>query len=173
MPSRSFFALWPDDPTRDRLETISRGLPPATGKLVARENFHITLAFLGSLEPAVVDNLRAGAALIKGRRFAVQLDHLGWWRRPQVLWLGALSTPQPLLELVEAINALQVSLHLRPDTRPYQPHLTIARKVARKPRTAVIAPLEWKISSFCLAQSRTLPAGAEYAVVDSWPLSSD
>ena len=171
--SRYFFALWPDELTRDKLADICAHLPPGSGKLVAKRNLHITLAFLGSLDEAVVEKLRRGADLIKGDSFTLQFDQLGWWRKPQVAWLGAAHPPQALPDLVAAVNRLLETHAIKPDDRPYQPHLTIARKVANLPLEFAFDPVIWPVRSFCLVQSRTLPAGAEYEVIATWPLSSD
>ena len=170
---RTFFALWPSDDTRDKLVEVCRKLPPGTGRIVPRQNLHITLAFLGSLDDAVVADLRRGAAAIAAGAFSLRLDEIGWWRKPRVVWLGATTVADALLGLVADINTLITVQAIRPDSRPYQPHLTIARKAAKKPREIDFSPINWRIDSFCLVQSSTLPAGAVYEVVETWPLSSD
>lgn len=173
MAYRCFFALWPDDDTRDHLIEVCRKLPPETGRFIPKQNLHITLAFLGSLESMVVDNLRQGAAAITARQFSLRLQETGWWRKPRVVWLAAPDVPDALLKLVSDINTLISSQGIRPDTRPYQPHLTIARKAAGKPGKFEFEPIDWRIDSFCLVQSSTLPEGAVYEVIETWPLSSD
>lgn len=170
---RTFFALWPDDDTREKLVEVCRQLPPATGRFVPKQNLHITLAFLGSLDSQAVDQLCRGAAAIRARRFSLRLQELGWWRKPRVMWIAAPHTPDALHKLVSGINTLLESLDIRPDNRPYQPHLTIARKAAGKPPEVDFRPVEWQIDSFCLVHSSTLPEGAVYEVIDTWPLSSD
>ena len=146
-------------------------MPSGTGRIVPGQNLHITLAFLGSLDSEVVSNLRQGAASINTGPFSLQLDELGWWRKPRVIWLAASQVPAALLELVTALNSLLLPQGIRPDSRPYQAHLTVARKAAAKPRELDFKPIDWRISSFCLVQSNTLPAGAVYEVIETWPLS--
>ena len=170
---RTFFALWPDDDTRDKLVEVCKKLPPGTGRIVPARNLHITLAFLGPLDSTVVDLLRRGAAAITAGRFSLVLEETGWWRKPRVVWIGARDAPDTLLKLVSDINSLLLSQDIRPDDRPYQPHLTIARKVSRKPGKFDFKPIDWQIDSFCLVQSNTLPDGAVYEVIETWPLSSD
>ena len=168
---RYFFALWPDDSTRNQLIEVCQKLPAGTGRIVPGQNLHITLAFLGSLDGAVVGNLRQGAAVIHTGPFSLQLDELGWWRKPRVVWLAAGQVPDALLELVKELNSLLLSQGIKPDSRPYQPHLTIARKAAAMPRQLDFKPIDWRIDSFCLVQSNTLPEGAVYEVIEAWPLS--
>ena len=173
MSHRYFFALWPDAATRDRLAAIGAQLSPGTGKLVARRNLHLTLAFLGTLDAPIVEKLKQGAASINTGAFTLQFDQLGWWRKPQVAWLGATHAPRALQDLVVAVNGLLATHAIKPDDRPYQPHLTIARKVANLPLEFAFDPVIWPVRSFSLVQSRTLPTGAEYEVIATWPLSSD
>ena len=45
---RLFFALWPDEGTRERLATLA--LDDITVRWVSRDNLHVTLAFLGSVD---------------------------------------------------------------------------------------------------------------------------
>lgn len=172
MTHRYFFALLPDEITRDRLVDTCALLRRGDGRLVKRKNLHLTLAFLGSQDAAVIDKLRRGAAMIQAPAFTLQLDQSGWWRKPQVAWLGALSPPQALLDLVTALNSLQTAHGIHPELRPYLAHLTIARKVTKNPGEFAFDPVTWPVSSFSLVQSRTLPAGAEYEVLETWPLSS-
>jgi len=172
MTHRYFFALWPDAVTRDRLVNICALLRRGDGKLVMRENLHLTLAFLGSQDAAMIDKLRRGAAMIQSPAFTLQLDQSGWWRKPQVAWLGALSPPRALLDLVTALTSLQMAEGIHTDNRPYLAHLTIARKVTKKPGEFAFDPVTWPVSSFSLVQSRTLSTGAEYEVLETWPLSS-
>ena len=170
---RYFFALWPDENTRDRLVQAGAGLPKGTGRAVPRQNLHITLAFLGPLEPGTVVELCESAASIEGKPFSLRLDQSGWWRKPRVAWLSASDIPPALLGLVAKINGLLKRQGIKVDSRPYAPHLTISRKVSRQPREFEFDPIDWEIDSFCLVQSSTLPDGAVYETVGTWPLSSD
>lgn len=170
--ARYFFALWPDDTTRQQIANIVELLPEETGRRVALTNLHITLAFLGNVDESLIQGLCTGAATLHGQAFSLALDKMGWWKRPRVAWLAPTRTPAALSALVAEINGLAAGNHLPVDTRPYRPHLTIARKVSRFPGAVKIDPILWNISNFCLVESNTLETGAVYKVVDRWPLSS-
>ena len=120
----------------------------------------------------MVDRLREGAAAIHARPFSLRLDEIGWWRKPQVVWLAARQIPEDLLELAAAVNTLTRTQSIRTDNRPYRAHLTIARKAGKKPAESACRPVDWRIDSFCLVQSNTLPDGAVYDIIGTWPLSS-
>ncbi len=70
-----------------------------------------------------------------------------------------------------SIRTLRLAAASIPERRPYRAHLTLARKVGKAPRSQAIEAIQWPVNEFCLVQSRTLPTGAEYAVLRTWPLS--
>lgn len=167
---RHFFALWPDDDTRQAIASVSGKLPAGSGRLVPPGNLHITLAFLGPLEEGCVLGLRKEAAHIKSGGFTLTLERLGWWKKPGVAWIAPVYCPDELTGLVSAVNTLANKRDIELDNRAYQAHLTIARKVKRRPVDMEFRPIRWKISSFSLVQSRTLQEGAVYEVIETWPL---
>jgi 2'-5' RNA ligase len=168
---RLFFALWPDDDVRAQIRSAARALIPHQAKAVSGDNLHITLAFLGRVAAPVRGCLERAAAAIRLPAFTLRLDRCGYWHRPRVLWLGADPAPEPLLALVRALAAGTVDCGLEPERRPYQVHLTVARKARRAVREGAIEPIEWGVERFCLVQSLTLPEGAVYRVLQSWPLT--
>lgn len=171
MMPRLFFALWPDDAVRAQLASVAERLPGRSGRRVPAQNLHITLVFLGEVEAAVAQGMQHEAAEIRAATFDLALDHLGWWRGPRVAWLGAAECPQALAQLVETLSALARTGGLQPDDRPFQPHLTIARKVSRRPRPLAFEPIRWQINEFCLVQSKPGDTGSEYQVLSRWPLT--
>jgi len=169
---RLFFALWPDDAARARLEAVVRNFVPAgAGRPQRPDQWHVTLEFLGDVpEPGLRDVLDAAAAAA-GQAFACDLafDRLQHWKRPQVLCLAAGSTPGPLAALV---HSLRLELQLRgftPDSRAFRPHVTIARKIRQEPPVTCIEPLHWPVGAFSLVQSLTGPEGSRYVDLASWP----
>ncbi len=165
---RLFFALWPRDDLRQQLATVVQDSERWGGRAVAAENLHITLVFLGSITQEQRAFLEQQAERITLPPFTLTLDHLGHWPKPQVLWLGVRNVPDPLRRLVEALNRAVAACGLRPDDRPYAPHLTLRRKVVKGPRNESVAPLAWPVYDFALVQSNTLPRGVEYRVLRTW-----
>ena len=45
---RLFFALWPDEATRERMAALLKALRGARGRAVKAEKLHVTLAFIGT-----------------------------------------------------------------------------------------------------------------------------
>jgi len=168
---RLFFALWPESGLQQALHKLARELlGRERARLVAADNLHLTLAFLGSVDAATRACLERAADAIRSTPFTLCFDRAGWFPRPRVFWLGCPETPLPLATLVENLRNVQRNCGLEPEARPYVPHLTVARKVLRRPRTASLTPIEWPVGRFALVESRTDPEGVRYTPLRDWSL---
>lgn len=169
---RLFFALWPDEEVRAAIAGVQTQLPAGTGHPVRRENLHVTLVFIGEADEARSRCLQDMAAAYAGVRFELVLDALGYWRKPQVLWLGSKQTPAALRTLVAVLQEGAAQCGCAVDSRPYETHLTLSRKVARAPRnpSTMVTPIVWPVTFFCLVESVLQPEGAVYQVLHVWDL---
>lgn len=167
---RLFFALWPDDAIRSALAAASQNLPIKTGRHVPPDNLHITLVFLGSVSAVTRARIEQAAEPISIPAFDLVLDKPGWWPRPQVVWLGTSTIPEPLQELVTGLSKAIRPCGLKLDDRPHRPHVTLRRKVNGLPKLGVIDPITWNVRSFSLVQSQSAPSGVIYKVLRSWDL---
>ena len=59
-----------------------------------------------------------------------------------------------------------------PDLKPFRAHVTVARKVAQARRGIDMRKVLWSFDAFALVESRTLPEGPVYSVVESFVLGS-
>lgn len=168
---RLFFALWPDDKTRARLAAVADQLPQRLGKRVPAQKLHLTLVFLGQVDDTVRDGLIEDAGAIASPPFAIEFTHSGWWPRAEVAWLAPDNIPPELPPLVERLQQIARARQIEVDGRPYAPHLTVARKLRRRPPSLAFAPIRWEIREFCLVESSAGPAGSEYRILRSWPLT--
>lgn len=120
----------------DRLQQVRR-LPQARElRWQPVSLWHVTLAFLGDPQPAAdldaaeaCDESLDSHAAITG----VRLAGCGTFDR-QVLWAGLEDSPalDDLRQLVATITAALRQAGLRPDRRPWRPHLTLARSRSRQ-----------------------------------------
>ena len=171
---RLFFALWPDDGVRTALAETAIDLLGKRIKRVPAANLHITLAFAGAVTAPTGDCLEAAAANIRCPAFELCIDYVGHWPRPRIFWIGPTHTPPALWSLAGLLRTALEDCGLQPETRPYQPHITLARKISR---TTVIQqgvtqfePVHWSIRRFCLLESVTGPRAASYHILASWRL---
>lgn len=168
---RLFFALWPDDATRDALNRTGKWLHQHWGgRRMRAETVHITLAFLGETPAARLDDLVACADSVETGAYELILDQAGYWRHNRIGWLGASETPPQYAELVGALNAALQGAGFPVDSRPYVPHVTLLRN-SRGGEVPVCTPVNWSIREFVLVQSRLDAGGAHYEVVRRWALA--
>ena len=169
---RLFFALWPDEPVRERLHAAARELVPPGARAVAPDSIHLTLLFIGSADAARRTCLEQAADGIKGSGFTFTLDQAGFWRKPQILWLGCAAPPAPLLDLVQGLTEGTGQCGVETEARPYQAHVTLARKVRTGPPAELpIEPIVWPVERFCLVESHTDPEGVRYRTLRFWSLN--
>jgi 2'-5' RNA ligase len=168
---RLFFALWPDDATRDALNRSSKWLHKHWGgRCMRADTLHITLAFLGSTPADQLDALIACADTVRTDAFELVLDQAGYWRHNRIGWLGASETPSQHFELVGALNAGLQAAGFAVDARPHVPHITLLRNSAGGEVPACI-PVRWPIRDFVLVKSVTKSDGAHYEVIRRWLLA--
>ncbi len=157
--------------------------PGCGGRPVPADNLHVTLAFLGSVperrlpELAEIARRAASAAQAPGEsadfpRAPLELafDHLEHWRAAQLLCAAPAEPSRPAAALAGRLQALLAQSGFAPDLKPFRPHVTVVRKVARPGASGRMQPVVWRFTELALIESRTLPAGARYSVVESFPL---
>ena len=169
MAERLFFALWPGDPQRIALDRVRRALPRHRGRETDPADYHVTLSFLGPADAERRACAEAAAASVRAAPFLLSLDHVGCFPRARILWCGAHERPGPLLDLVAGLNGALLTCGFEPERRPFQPHVTLARKAAQVAAYPLDEPVSWPVEAFVLVRSE--PEGsARYRVLASWPL---
>jgi RNA 2',3'-cyclic 3'-phosphodiesterase len=165
---RLFFALWPDEFSRQRCAGILESLDVDGGKGVPLANLHVTLVFLGNLPESSLGGLRAGADLISVQDITIRFDRLSFWKRAGALCLTATDTCPELDQLAHDLRELAEKLAITIESRPYKPHVTLFRHAAKLTETA-FEPVIWRSSSFCLAESVMEPGQASrYGIIQQW-----
>jgi RNA 2',3'-cyclic 3'-phosphodiesterase len=172
MPDRLFFALWPGNEERQGLQGVLSGLPKRHGREPHPADLHLTLAFLGEVDPARRVCAERAADGVHAGPFLLVLDRVGYWPRSRILWCGATERPEPLLRLLADLNRGLLGCGFVPDRRPFAPHLTLARKAPPIEARSVEPPLSWAVDSFALVGSR-LDERPSYQVLRRWPLVHD
>jgi RNA 2',3'-cyclic 3'-phosphodiesterase len=192
---RLFFALWPDGGMREAVAQATRKAARASGgRPVPADNLHVTLAFLGSVAeqrlPELAETARGAMAAVRSAAagatpaadsIELAFDHLEYWRAAHLLVALAAEPPALLGALARKLQALLASRGFAPElksswsvgvniTRQFRPHVTLARKVYRPPRVMEIDPVTWSFADFVLVDSKTLPEGSVYTVLERFPL---
>jgi RNA 2',3'-cyclic 3'-phosphodiesterase len=102
-----------------RLQSTADGL-----RWTAPESWHITLQFLGNTPEyeCIVTRLLE----LRSPPVFVQLEGVGFFERAGVFFAGVMLTPE-LVALQQRVAAATGLCGFVPETRPYHPHITLAR----------------------------------------------
>jgi 2'-5' RNA ligase len=168
---RLFFALWPDPVTRQQLVRLRADIPGIRGRPTHPEDLHVTLVFLGAVDPDRRGCAERAADSVTGPGFDLPIDRIGHWPRPRILWCGCEQTPAPLLGLVSALRRSLLGCGFEPERRRYAAHVTLARNA--RPVAVGVPPraLNWTVRDYVLAASRLDRGPPHYQVLRRWPLA--
>jgi 2'-5' RNA ligase len=103
------------------------------------EAMHITLRFFGDLAVTVADDLDAELSTLTSPPFVLSLEGTGSFgegHRMDTLWAGV-GESQPLRHLAHRCETAARRAGLKPETRLYKPHLTLA--YLNRPEPAKVA----------------------------------
>ncbi len=151
--ARLFLALWPGPAALRALAAWQRHCTwPAGAAVVPTERLHLTLHFIGPVPTARVPELLRGLA-VPMRRFDLTFGHTETWPRGLAV-LCPDAVPEPLATLHAQLQAALQRLALPVETRPFRPHVTLARKAAGAEPPAEPLRLTWRATGYALVQSQ-------------------
>jgi RNA 2',3'-cyclic 3'-phosphodiesterase len=173
-PLRLFFAVRPDPEARDALEERARSLSLDPGaKLVPRNNYHVTLAFIGEVDASQLSTLRQIGSAQAASALALRFEAFEYWPKPEVVVAAARTIPDGLQALWQRLHHELAGHQWALDPKRLRPHVTLARKVSQTPVLQAMSPLNWVAREFCLMRSELGAPQPAYTVVDTWPLLYD
>jgi 2'-5' RNA ligase len=174
MNHRLFFALWPDDAVRMRIDAMAAAVErthASGGRRLRRDRLHLTVRFLGDFAPlpeGLLDAARDAASRVEGEAFVLTLDRAGSFRGSRVWWLGCGDCPAALhglwIGLGQALREADVPVRPHPQ---FSPHVTIQRNVRKALAPTPVEPIAWPVSDFVLIDSQ---AEAGYVELGRWSL---
>jgi 2'-5' RNA ligase len=187
---RLFVALEIPTAVRDNLAAFLKDMRDLSAKLadkrprwVRPENLHVTLKFIGEVEPAKLDGIRGSLSAIRSDApVDLRFRGLGFFpnaNHPRVLWAGLVASANlPLLagDIDLALDALSIAR----ETRAFTPHLTLARFEPPGLPENLCAVIQknserefgsFQAREFHLIESKLKPTGAEYTSLASFPFT--
>jgi 2'-5' RNA ligase len=165
---RLFFALWPGSDLQAQLAAWAKQAA-GRGRVMRRENLHLTLGFLGTTEAALVPDLIALAAGVRFAPIRLPLDRVGYWKQNRIIWCGTGEEPQALSALVAELRARLDAAGVRYDPKPFVSHVTLVRDAAGLPAAPAWIPLVWEATDFALVSSIRVEGRVTYQVTQRFP----
>lgn len=144
------------------------------------EGLHVTLKFLGAIEAERATSVTNALRVVERfDPFKVEVQGFGFFpdaRRPRVLWVGV-QAPAALRDLAARVETALEALGFARESRPFKPHLTLARFDPPHAQPALTAAIgeaargfgSFEVSKFFLFESRLRPGGAEYLKLAGFP----
>lgn len=183
--SRFFLALDIDSQDSDSIKNwclniLAKQVIIKDFKAIPKNNYHITLAFLGNLtkqqynllvaQPSIIPQQGIAPIANKPNTRILTLDQLAWFKKPKVLYLTASNPPSWLTTLAQQLTNTAIKLGVTMDDRPYLPHVSVYRKANQ----LVIEPskinINIDIKSFSLYLSKSCANGVMYSAVKTWKI---
>jgi len=164
-------------------ERLTTALPKIS--YTRADNLHITLKFLGDVEPKKVGAITDSLSLIKAQRIELQTTGIECFpnRGPiRIVTAAMTGTLPPLRALVEAIEQRCKYLGFEKEQRAFKPHVTIARArpvlsakfrvTATDATTALWPGPSFTPTEFVLMDSQLSPGGSVYSPVAHFLIDS-
>jgi RNA 2',3'-cyclic 3'-phosphodiesterase len=183
MSMRLFVGIALAPEVRDELSRLTSRLRRADDGLrwSASESWHITLQFLGNSDRNEYECAIARLGEIHRSPFDVHLDAPGVFDRAGVFFVGVHPSTE-LTALERHVVAATTLCGFTPETRPYHPHITLARSRGRSSIHAIhhlktrLSPTlrftPFLASEFLLYESKPTPSGSLYEVRERFRLSA-
>jgi 2'-5' RNA ligase len=155
-----------------------------TGRWVPRENWHVTLKFLGRTWPRLLPLVEVACREVAGSvaPFELRLSGLGVFPGPgkaRVLWAGLDDRDGRLTEIAAGLDAA-LAKEFAPEKRAFTPHLTVARfnpPVPLRDHAESLAATEidapgFMVDRLVLYRSHLSPRGARYEALEEFSLAA-
>ena len=151
----------------------------ARGSFTPRENFHLTLAFLGETVPSQVGEIVRLMEDCSSPIIPIGIGHMGRFGRREgdILWRQVRADAR----LIRLQNALAVGLRCRGfplEDRQFKPHLTLARRAVLKDGitlrdlSAQMPDLSYTAQNMTLMQSKQVNGKRTYVPLHCSPLGA-
>ena len=113
-------------------------------KFVEPENIHLTLKFLGEIEPSLVEQVSHFVKETSFKPFDARLEGIGVFpnlRKPRIVWAGITDGVSQLAEVWRDVDTKLGRLGFERERRRFSPHITISRVRSGRNRDRLVEEL--------------------------------
>jgi RNA 2',3'-cyclic 3'-phosphodiesterase len=179
---RTFIAIPLPNECQILLDQMQQSLRATKAEVrwIAIPSIHLTLKFLGEVDPETIPKLNAllSETCKSERRFELRLHGLGCFpnaRNPRVIWCGIDGETDSLLRLQHIVEYEGAKLGFAPEDRPFHPHLTVGRVQGRRNLQPLVDRIAegsdlacgFQADHFHIYKSSLKPQGAVYTVLNT------
>jgi 2'-5' RNA ligase len=175
---RLFAAIHVPEVVAADLVRLQTGLEGARWRPV--EAFHITLRFFGDIAEDVADEVDQALAGVGGKSFELALKGVGAFgagHRVDAIWAGV-DESEPLRRLAARCETAARRVGLKPETRNYAPHVTLAYLKGADPADVgawiaghnLIRTEPFRVQTFGLYSSWSGKGGSSYRLEQAYTL---
>lgn len=166
---RLFIAINFDNETKRRIIDVQDHLRElGRGNYTREENLHLTLAFLGEVPAARLDEVKRVMDAVTVRRMKLDFAHVGCFARDSELWWIGAGDNRTLSGLQRAlVNELRAS-DLPVDSKKFRPHITLAREMhigRRDPKELLPETFSADVSAISLMVSERISGKLTYTEI--------
>ncbi len=183
---RTFIAIPIPEECRSMLDRLQRNLRLCRSEVrwVAISSIHLTLKFLGEVNPDILPELTKSleSAVRTQAGFELRLHGLGCFSNqgsPRVIWCGIEGETESLSELYQNVESACASLGFDPENRKFHPHLTLGRVKGKRNLQPLLDCIKmgsdqeckFRVDHFSIYRSTLRPQGAVYTALKTIVLS--
>jgi RNA 2',3'-cyclic 3'-phosphodiesterase len=184
---RAFMAIPLPDECRTLLDRMQQKLRyyGADVKWVAIPSIHLTLKFLGEVDPDIIPNLAQSleSGIQSQRSFSLCLRDLGCFpnlKNARVIWCGIDGDTGNLSRLQQRVEAICAQFGFALENRDFRPHLTLGRVNGKRNLQPLLECIKMSTDSECsftadhfnIYKSTLKPQGAVYSILKTIALSA-
>jgi len=170
---RLFIAVEIPEEVREELENLVRVLKHKVSnvKWVEKENFHITLRFIGEVQEYKVQTIEDIIDEVSSNFYPFDIGLKGVGNFPYVIWVGIDKGKDILGDISYSIEGLLIKAGFPPTDKLFSPHITLGRvkKRIENFQGGDFGPLSFQADSITLMQSQLFSSGPVYTPLKVFP----
>lgn len=175
---RTFIAIEFDKETKNNISNLQNAIKAdcKKGNFTTKDNLHLTLHFLGELEPEDIEYVEEAmhATAEKNRKFTLNFEKTGYFDRGErcIVWLG-IEKSKELVRLYEILERNLSKQGFKREKTAFTPHVTLSRETALIYNKKIIVDKfkpefeGMEVKEICLMESRRIGGKLVYKKLSS------
>jgi 2'-5' RNA ligase len=176
---RAFIAITFPEELRGKVQKLQERIEMTDADIsfVGKDELHYNIKFLGEINEAQADAVKAVLGEVAGQFTAFKLHAAGFGAFPssqyaRVVWISAKEGSQQLKAIAELLDLKLSEIGFKKEERPFEPHLTVGRVRSARNKPELILLLRelehidigfLDVAALTLFESKLSPQGPMYS----------